>query len=224
MIASIPYADLPPIARRRLHEALAAAVTDPEERARHAALASPDRSAVVADALDLAAQRARNRGSIDAAAELAELAVSRTPMAEQAALFRRTVNVAEHRFHLGDTERARIVLAAGLDASAPGPARVRGLLLAATIASWEFGDATVAALCAQAMAEAGEDGLLRARCHAMLADTSPSGATTDLFHAERAVELLEALPSPPQRSAGERADQHRVARVPARPRAGRVDP
>ena len=35
----------------------------------------------------------------------------------------------------------------GLATAPPGPARVPGLLLAATIASWEFGDATVAELC-----------------------------------------------------------------------------
>jgi hypothetical protein len=45
LIASIPYADLPPAARRRLHGQLADAVSDPEEHARHAALATLDRSA-----------------------------------------------------------------------------------------------------------------------------------------------------------------------------------
>jgi DNA-binding CsgD family transcriptional regulator len=197
LIASIPYEDLAPIARRRLHEQLAAAVSDPEEHARHAALGSLQKSALVADALDIAAQRARNRGSVAGAAELAELAVHRTPVDDPDALLQRTVDAAEYRFRLGDTVRARTVLTAGLDAAAPGPLRVRGLLLAATIASWEFGDATVADLCAQAMTEAGDDALLRARCHATLAENSPSGATEDLFHAERAVDLLENMSAPP---------------------------
>ncbi len=197
LIASIPYADLAPTDRRRLHERLAAAVTDPEEHARHAALGSVQESAQVADALDIAARRARVRGSIDGAAELAELAVRRTPVDDPDALLRRTVDAAEYRFRLGDTVRARTVLSAGLDAATPGPSRVPGLLLAATIASWEFGDATVADLCAQAMTEAGDDVLLRARCHAALADNSPSGATEDLFHAQRAVELLETMAAAP---------------------------
>jgi DNA-binding CsgD family transcriptional regulator len=197
LIASIPYADLVAAERRRLHQQLAISINDPEERARHAALGSVDRSTAVAEALDSAAGHARRRGSLDAAAELAELAVSRTPTDDSGALLRRTVDAAEYRFLLGDTERARTVLRGGLDMAEPGPSRVRGLLLAATIASWELGDVSVADLCHQAMAEAGDDVLLRARCHATLADTSPSGAVADLFHAERAVDLLESMSAPP---------------------------
>ena len=102
--------------------------------------------------------------------------MSRTPSDDLDALLRRTVDAAEYLFLLGDTARARTLLSRGLDAAPPGPARVPGLLLAATIASWERGDATVAHWCHQAMTEAGDDVLLRARCHATLADTSPSGA------------------------------------------------
>ena len=78
LIASIPYADLSLAARRALHERLARTVTDLEERARHAALGSVGPSSAVAAALDSAARHARRRGSIDAAAELAQLALSRT--------------------------------------------------------------------------------------------------------------------------------------------------
>jgi hypothetical protein len=71
-------------------------------------------------------------------------------------------------------------------------------LLAATIASWEQGDATVADRCAQALAEAGDDALLRAQCHATLADASPSGAAEDLRDAEQAVALLQqSMAEPP---------------------------
>ena len=76
-------------------------------------------------------------------------------------------------------------------------ARVEGLLLRASIASWESGDATVAQLCEQAMVEAGDDRLLQARVHATFAETSPSGARTDLFHAEAAVSLLESIDDAP---------------------------
>jgi DNA-binding CsgD family transcriptional regulator/tetratricopeptide (TPR) repeat protein len=107
------------------------------------------------------------------------------------------VTVAEYLFLLGDPARARIVLTAGLDAAAPGPGRVRGLLLQATIASWEQGDATVARWCEQAQAEAGTDPLLLARCHVTFADTCPSGAAVDLMHAQSAVALLESIDAPP---------------------------
>ena len=197
LIASIPYADLTSAARGALHERLATTVTDPEERARHAALGSDEPSSVVAAALDAAAGHARMRGSIDAAAELAQFALSRTPAGDTDDQLRRAVDAARYLYLAGDPERARALLSAGLDATRPGPARVEALLLVAAIASWESGDATVAAWCEQALAEAGQDTLLLARCHATLAEISPSGATVDLLHAEKAVELLETMPDPP---------------------------
>ena len=197
LIASIPYADLAPDVRRKLHERLAATVTDPEEHARHAALGSTEPSSAVAAALDIAARHARARGSIDSAAELAQLAVARTPLSDPGELLRRTVGAAKFLFLLGDVLRARTVLTQGLKAAPPGPARVRGLLLQASIASWEQGDATVASWSEQAMNEAGDDRLLLALCHATLAAIRPSGAAMDLFHAESAVGLLEAMDAPP---------------------------
>ncbi len=196
LIASIPYADLTPEDRRLLHARLAETVSDPEEQAWHAALGSSGPSAAVATALDVAARRARSRGSVDAAAELAELAIGRTPTGADNELARRTVSAAEYRFLLGDSARARTLLTESLDRSAPGPGRVRGLLLLATIESWAQGDAPVARLCDQAMQEAGDDPELLARCHATFAETSPSGALLDLAHAQKAVELLEASPAP----------------------------
>jgi DNA-binding CsgD family transcriptional regulator len=197
LIASIPYADLTADARRALHGRLAATVSDPEERARHAALGTTEASYEVAAALDAAARHARRRGSIDAAAELAELAIARTPQDDLDDLLRRTVDAAEYLFLLGDPIRARTVLTEGLEAAPPGPMRVQGLLLQATIASSEQGDATVAQWCEQALTEAGDDPLLLARCHATFAETSPSGAVVDLFHAQLTVELLEAMDAAP---------------------------
>lgn len=197
LIASIPYDDLTPAARRRLHQRLAQTVTDPEQHARHAALGSDTESESVAAALDVAARHARSRGSLSSAAELAELALRSTPNDGRQDLLRRTVAAAEYLFLLGDPARARNVLAAGLEAARRGPDRVPGLLLQATIASLEQGDATVAAWCEQALAEAGDDPLLLARCHATFAETSPSGAEADLAHAQSAVRLLEGMESAP---------------------------
>ena len=197
LIASVSYADLSPEERRRLHTRLATVVVDPEERARHAALGSTSPGSDLAAALDAASQHARRRGSIDAAAELAELAIARTPETDSAELLRRTVTASGYLLLLGDPERARTVLTIGLESSQPGPERVPGLLLRATIASWEQGDATVADWCALAMSEAGNDPLLQARCHATLAETSPSGPAADLAHARAAAELLETIDTPP---------------------------
>jgi DNA-binding CsgD family transcriptional regulator len=180
-----------------LHARLALVVTDPEEHARHAALGSPGPDASVAEALDLAARHARSRGSIDGALELAELAVSRTPIGSVEDLLRRRVDVADCLFRMGDLARARARLLEALAAAEPGPWRAPGLLVLAMIMSWEAGDEQVAEVCEQALAEAGDDVLLRARCHATFAETGPSGPAVDLFHAQTAVELLERLPDPP---------------------------
>ncbi len=197
LIASIPYADLPAEQRLRLHARLATVVSDPEERARHAALGSSAPSGDIAAALEAASQHARRRGSIDAAAEFAELAVARTPDGDSADMLRRTVAASEYLLLLGSPERARAVLTTGLASAKPGPQRVPGLLLQATIASWERGDATVADWCEIAIVEAADDPLLLARCHATFAETSPSGPRADLDHARAAAAILEVMESPP---------------------------
>ena len=111
----------------------------------------------------------------------------------------------------------------GLDAAPPGPGRVRGLLLAATIASWERATRPSPRWCEQALAEAGDDPLLLARCHATLAETSPSGAVEDLFHAERAVDLLESLAAPPADLLANALTNVAAHGLPARARSGRAD-
>jgi hypothetical protein len=72
--ASVAYAQVPPTGRRDLHRRLAAILDDPEERARHLALAADAPDSGVATALDEAARRAWARGAPDAAAEFAEQA------------------------------------------------------------------------------------------------------------------------------------------------------
>ena len=49
--------------------------------------------------------------------------------------------------------------------------------------------------CEQALTEAGDDPLLQARCHATFAETCPSGAKLDLWHADQAVALLGRWPT-----------------------------
>src|SRR5262249_54085187 len=70
LLASVVYAEAPASEARALHARLAEIVDDPDERARHLALAAtgPDRQ--VAAALDAAARRARARGAPQSAAEL----------------------------------------------------------------------------------------------------------------------------------------------------------
>jgi DNA-binding CsgD family transcriptional regulator len=79
LIRSAVYAEASGQARRAAHARLATAVTEPVERARHLALANPARDESVAMTLAVAAASARRRGAPVTAAELAALALARTP-------------------------------------------------------------------------------------------------------------------------------------------------
>jgi DNA-binding CsgD family transcriptional regulator len=197
LLASVPYAGLTPDARRRLHLRLAAVVSDPEEQARHAALGSDQTDEAIAAALEQAARRAGRRGSPDAAADLAELAVARTPYDEVLNLQRRRFDAADYLFHLGDPARARAMAMAGVDLAPPGGNPVRGLLLLANISYWTEGDGGPGVWCERAMSAAGSDPLLLARCHVALADIVPDSAADSLAHAQAAVLLLEQVTEPP---------------------------
>ena len=89
--------------KRALHARAAALVDDPEERARHLALAADEPDEEVAAALVEAARRARARGAPDAAAELLEQARRLQPGAS----WRRAVEAAERHLEAGDAERAQ---------------------------------------------------------------------------------------------------------------------
>ncbi len=198
LVASVAYADVSSEARRALHRRLAEVTADPEERARHLALGTTGPDAEVADALDVAARHARGRGSREGAAEFAELSIGRTPVERTADLRRRRVTAAEYQFHLGYPDRARSMVTASQEDSNPGPERVPGLLLLATIDYWTGGSAPAARWCEQAMGETGSDRVLTARCHAALADLASYDAHQLLDHARTAVKLMgEGDDAPP---------------------------
>ena len=79
LLTSICYEQAPVWKRRAVHRALAGAVPDIEEQARHLALAAEGPDAVVASYLESAAAQAAARGAPSAAAELYELAAELTP-------------------------------------------------------------------------------------------------------------------------------------------------
>ena len=84
LLGSAALLALTPGQRHRLHRDLAVVTADPEQRARHLALATdgePD--AEIAHALDAGSRSARSRGAIHPAAELAELAIRLTPTDER---------------------------------------------------------------------------------------------------------------------------------------------
>jgi DNA-binding CsgD family transcriptional regulator len=190
LLASIPYELLRVEERRVLHARLAAAVDDLEEHARHAALATDGPDNDVAEALDVAARRARQRGNTVTAAELAAMAASRTPLDRRDELHCRRLTEAELEFAIGDTDRARSIVSGILTGLVFPADRIRAMLLLATIEYWTAGSPAAASWCEAALGEAGEDRLLCARCHAAIADLAPYDAHVLLDHARLAVELI----------------------------------
>jgi DNA-binding CsgD family transcriptional regulator len=93
--------------RLAVHEALAGAVQEPVERARHLALARPYEDPQVARALSEAAATAAGRGSADTAYELAALAVARTPADRPEDRHQRLLAAAFHAADAGRHAEAR---------------------------------------------------------------------------------------------------------------------
>jgi DNA-binding CsgD family transcriptional regulator len=105
LLASICYEQAPVWKRRAVHRALAAAVTDVEERARHLALSTEGPDAAVAASLEAASVQAAARGATAAAADLSELAAGLVP--DDPARVRALRFRAAHFYRVGgDVERA----------------------------------------------------------------------------------------------------------------------
>ena len=163
--ASICYQRAPVWKRRAVHRALAAAVTDVEERARHLALATEGADAAVAGELDVAARHAADRGASAAGAELFELAAGLDPADAEASRRRRLHAAGLHRL-TGDGERAVAVLEQLLTEVASGLERADVLLeLAQTLTGTPT---QLVELCDEALVHAAGDDAREARIFAFL--------------------------------------------------------
>ena len=167
LLGSTVYAEATPHARRSVHRRLAELVDDPEERARHLALAARGPHLHVARALEEAGRHARARGAPDAAAELLELARKLTPAEDGAGLPRRSVAAAEYHFDAGDATRATALLEESIARARPGRDRARIRFRLASI-SW-LDMRRVQGLSEQALQEVGDDAETRAAIHEHLA-------------------------------------------------------
>ena len=110
LLASVAYLRISPTERRSVHERLAGALDDPEERGRHLALAVDRPSAEIASALDFAANHARQRGAPGAAASLLEHARRLTPSDEHDRAQQRGIEAAERHYEAGEVARSRALL------------------------------------------------------------------------------------------------------------------
>ena len=167
LLGSTVYAAAMPQVRRSVHRRLADLVVDPEERARHLALAASGPHPDVARALEEAGRHARRGGAPDAAAELLELARTLTPPEDGLELLRRSVEAADYHFDAGDATRATALLHEAAAMARPGRDRARILFHLASI-SW-LDMPRVQGLSEQALQEAGDAADIRAAIHEHLA-------------------------------------------------------
>ncbi|MGZ4317617.1 MAG: LuxR C-terminal-related transcriptional regulator, partial [Gaiellaceae bacterium] len=135
LLAPVCYEDMPLHRRRLLHRRLADLDLDPEERARHLALAATSPDEEIAAALDAAAAHARGRGAAQAAAELAERAIGLTPPDALDGINRRRIAAADHCFHAGDAKKARALLEEAAGSLSPGPERSDAISLLARVSA-----------------------------------------------------------------------------------------
>ncbi|MDP9189545.1 MAG: LuxR C-terminal-related transcriptional regulator [Actinomycetota bacterium] len=161
LLASGAYTAADATERRELHSRAADAVDDPEERARHLALAATGPSEEIAAALEGAALRAEGRGAAAAAAELYERAEQLTPPGLRKKAHTRRVRRAWCVFESGDSRQARLLLDEAVAHVEPGPERARALIRLARVRSYDDDLRASEALLRQAIGEAGDDRGLR---------------------------------------------------------------
>ena len=111
LVASEAFAVVGAEGRRNVHRRLARVTDDPDERARHLALASSEPDEEVAAEVERAAERLASRGATEEAAELAQLAVRLTPADAADAAARRRLRSADLLYRMGDNQGVRDVLA-----------------------------------------------------------------------------------------------------------------
>ncbi len=195
LFASAVYSAVPAARLREAHRAVAGLARDPEERARHLALAARGPDAAVVRELQAASRHARMRGSPDSAAELIGLALRLLP-ANAPARPALQIELAEQLHLASDFPAARALLEELRTTLPPGDLRARALLTLVEIDYWRSGESAATALAEQALADA-RDPVLEARCHAAVALYA---GTVDLAKAaasaRKALALLEGVPDP----------------------------
>ena len=194
LMRAVVAEDARPADRRAAHLRLAAVVRGPEARARHLALGAEGPDEAAASGLEHAARIAAHRGACDTSGDLAELAVTLTPLAQPANQQRRIILAAEQRFAASDPKRACVLLEGIIDAVHAGPARAEMWRRLARYRAFSGDPLRVwAAALRRALEEAGDDAAVRA---AIMMDQAVAASNAgDLPEAIRLAELILDLAS-----------------------------
>jgi DNA-binding CsgD family transcriptional regulator len=191
LLREMVYADADTVERRRAHELLAEAVSDPVERARHLAQARPEPDESLAGTLAEAASVARLRGAPATAADLAALAAERTPAEAAGVAAARRLTAAQHAYDAGSPADATRYATAALRDADDRKTRVGARLLLVDLAGQD--KSGIAPLLDAAFCDATDDLELLARVRLYRAvkahyDRDTEAAMAELKRAEETAE------------------------------------
>jgi DNA-binding CsgD family transcriptional regulator len=153
LLASTAYEEADPLARHALHRRLAGLVGDPEEAARHLALAAEGPDEEVASALEAAAAHAGGRGAAAAAADLCDRAWRLTPAEPAGTLHRRVLEAGRLRFTVGDMVGATELVERAVATAPAGAHRAEALAALWRLRLWEGDQPAAEEVAAAALAE-----------------------------------------------------------------------
>ena len=174
--------------KRDLHRGLAEVVADEQRRALHLGLATTAPDEALATRLDVAAARAAARGATRLAINLADHAWRLTP--PDVSDVDRVLALGLHLHDAGEKQRLTDLLGSRVESLPPGAARVTAYLLL-TEGHLEHGSADIVALLEKALAEAGDDNVLRGQVLSYLAENDAVVEVRMVARAdERAVEAV----------------------------------
>ena len=170
LIGATAYLELSPDERRALHFKLAGVVDEPEQKARHMAIATVGPNEEVAAALEAATASAARRGAPGAAAELAEQAVQLS-FPDDPARHRRSALAAYHHLRSANIPRARTLLEEVITNSEPGIDRASSMCLLGEVVYLLGRTFDAITLFQRALSEAGGDPWVSAHIEMDLAMT-----------------------------------------------------
>ena len=188
LLAAAAQRQAPEEEKRHLHRGLADVVADEQRRALHLALATTTPDEDLAVRIDAAAARAAARGATRLAIDLAGHAWRLTP--PDVSDVDRVLALSRHLHDAGEKQRLTELLGHRVDSLPPGGARVTAYLLL-TEGQLEQGNADILALLEKALAEAGDDPLLRGKVLSYLAENEAVVEVREVARAdERATEAV----------------------------------
>jgi ATP/maltotriose-dependent transcriptional regulator MalT len=193
LLARSVYTDASRAQRRAMHRAYAGAVTQPELKARHMALAAASADPRTLHALDEAAGVAAGRGAPAAAAELLDLAIGLGGDNPD-----RRIRAADHHMRAGDLAKARTLLDGVLQRAPSGLHRSMALNLLASmqIHSNSFAQAADLLLEAFDNAEGNREIQVRTLLLLSFAQLNAGDFGQALENAERAVSFASVTDNP----------------------------